>query len=74
VLSNGREALSIVAMLFGPDQRGLVARVAGLIYERDGNIFMPISIGMRRKASFFNGSNGGNQAIWPIFAGLLRRF
>jgi len=38
VLSNGREALSIVAMLFGPDQRGLVARVAGWIYERDGNI------------------------------------
>jgi formyltetrahydrofolate deformylase len=30
--------LSIVAMLFGPDQRGLVARVAGWIYDRDGNI------------------------------------
>ena len=30
--------ISIVAMLFGRDQRGLVARVAGWIYERDGNI------------------------------------
>jgi formyltetrahydrofolate deformylase len=30
--------LSIVAMLFGPDQRGLVARVAGWIYDRGGNI------------------------------------
>ena len=38
VPNNGREALSIVAMLFGPDQRGLVARVAGWVYERDGNI------------------------------------
>src|ERR1700688_4722714 len=38
VHNSGREALSIVAMLFGPDQRGLVARVAGWVYERDGNI------------------------------------
>jgi formyltetrahydrofolate deformylase len=30
--------LSIVAMLFGPDQRGIVARVAGWIYDRGGNI------------------------------------
>ncbi len=29
---------SIVALLHGPDQRGLVARVAGWIFERGGNI------------------------------------
>src|SRR6202000_1557854 len=29
--------LSVVAMLFGPDRRGLVARVAGWIYEHGGN-------------------------------------
>ena len=30
--------LSLVAMLFGPDRRGLVARVAGWIYDCGGNI------------------------------------
>ena len=30
--------LSLVAMLFGPDRRGLVARVAGWIYDRGGNV------------------------------------
>ncbi len=30
--------LSVVAMLFGPDRRGLVARVAGWIYEHGGNV------------------------------------
>ena len=32
------DALSIVALLYGPDQRGLVARVAGWIYDNEGNI------------------------------------
>jgi formyltetrahydrofolate deformylase len=30
--------LSIVALLHGPDQRGLVARVAGWIFDNEGNI------------------------------------
>ena len=30
--------LSLIAMLFGPDRRGLVARVAGWIYDRGGNV------------------------------------
>jgi len=30
--------LSLVAMLFGPDRRGLVARVAGWIYDHGGNV------------------------------------
>jgi len=30
--------LSVVAMLFGPDRRGLVARVAGWIYDHGGNV------------------------------------
>lgn len=30
--------MSIVALLHGPDQRGLVARVSGWIFERGGNI------------------------------------
>jgi formyltetrahydrofolate deformylase len=30
--------LSLIAMLFGPDRRGLVARVAGWIYDHGGNI------------------------------------
>jgi len=34
---NGKP-LSLVAMLFGPDRRGLVARVAGWIYDRAGNV------------------------------------
>jgi formyltetrahydrofolate deformylase len=32
------DSLSIVALLYGPDQRGLVARVAGWIYDNEGNI------------------------------------
>jgi formyltetrahydrofolate deformylase len=32
------DCLSIVALLYGPDQRGLVARVAGWIYDNEGNI------------------------------------
>ena len=30
--------LSVVAMLFSPDRRGLVARVAGWIYDHGGNV------------------------------------
>ena len=29
---------TLIALLHGPDQRGLVARVAGWIFERGGNI------------------------------------
>src|SRR3954462_8174927 len=29
---------TLVALLYGPDQTGLVARVAGWIFERGGNI------------------------------------
>ncbi|HTD15345.1 MAG TPA: formyltetrahydrofolate deformylase [Chthoniobacterales bacterium] len=32
------DTLSIVALLYGPDQRGLVARVAGWIFDNEGNI------------------------------------
>src|SRR5471030_2664767 len=32
------EETSLVALLHGPDQPGLVARVAGWIFERGGNI------------------------------------
>jgi len=34
----GMETLSIVALLHGPDRPGLVARVAGWIFEKGGNI------------------------------------
>lgn len=38
-MSSGNESAStFVALLHGPDQRGLVARVAGWIFERGGNI------------------------------------
>jgi formyltetrahydrofolate deformylase len=32
------DSLSIVALLYGPDQPGLVARVSGWIFENGGNI------------------------------------
>ena len=30
--------LSIIALLYGPDQPGIVARVSGWIYQRGGNV------------------------------------
>jgi formyltetrahydrofolate deformylase len=35
---NLMDSLSIVALLYGPDQRGLVASVAGWIFDNEGNI------------------------------------
>src|ERR1700748_1032634 len=37
-LDESGKPLSVVAMLFGPDRRGLVARVAGWIYDHGGNV------------------------------------
>jgi formyltetrahydrofolate deformylase len=33
-----QDASTLIALLYGPDQRGLVARVSGWIFERGGNI------------------------------------
>ena len=37
-MSSAAAPVSLIALLHGPDQRGLVARAAGWIYQRGGNI------------------------------------
>jgi formyltetrahydrofolate deformylase len=62
-MDDGSKPRSIVAMLFGPDQRGLVARVAGWIYDRGGNILHADQHQDAEENVFFNGSNGHSQVI-----------
>ncbi len=70
---------SIVALLHGPDQRGLVARVSGWIFERGGNILHADQHRDREAGIFFQrvewepapGSQSADTAAFLSFAAEL---
>lgn len=70
---------NIVALLHGPDQRGLVARVSGWIFERGGNILHADQHRDREAGIFFQrvewepaaGSQSSDTAAFSAFAAEL---
>jgi len=73
------ENSSLIALLHGPDQPGLVARVAGWIFERGGNILHADQHRDREAGVFFqriewvpaNGGASADTAAFYEFAGQL---
>ena len=57
---------SVIALLYGPDQPGIVAKVAGWIHEHGGNVLHADQHLDRQENIFFNGSSGArlNLAIF----------
>jgi len=72
-------ASTLIALLHGPDQTGLVARVAGLIFERGGNILHADQHRDMEAGVFFQriewvpkpGAEAGDSAAIRDFAGKL---
>ena len=70
---------TLIALLHGPDQPGLVARVAGWIYERGGNILHADQHRDREEGIFFQriewepkgGDHGADTAAFYTFAASL---
>jgi len=70
---------TLIALLHGPDQPGLVARVAGWIYERGGNILHADQHRDREEGIFFQriewepkgGDHGADTAAFHTFASSL---
>lgn len=52
-MASSREEKTLVALLFGPDQAGIVARVAGWIFEHGGNIIHADQHGDQETGIFF---------------------
>src|SRR5688572_11306845 len=70
---------TLIALLHGPDQPGLVARVAGWIFERGGNILHADQHRDMEEGIFFqrvewvpaSGSHNRDLAEFPAFASAL---
>ena len=54
---------TLIALLHGPDQRGLVARVAGWIFERQGNILHADQHRDMEKGVFFSRHGGAGGVL-----------
>ena len=60
------QAATLTALLSGPDQPGLVARVSGKIFELGGNILHADQHRDMKRVFSFNESNGSHVALTPM--------